>query len=73
MAVRLTNKSGGLIVCDLADGTTLRLNNKASDTIEDSAVTKHIKNLVTKGLLLSKEVKSETAEKRKEEKKNGNV
>lgn len=72
MAVRLTNKSGGLIVCDLADGTTLRLNNKASDTIEDSAVTKHIKHLVTKGLLLSREVKSET-EKRKEEKKNGNV
>lgn len=58
MSVKLTNNSGGQIVCDLAvQGKTLRLNNKQSKTIKDNEVTPHIKNLVEKSLLLSEEVK----------------
>lgn len=57
MSVKLTNISGGQIVCDLADeGKTLRLDNKKSKTIKDTEITPHIKNLVIKGLILSEEV-----------------
>lgn len=57
MSVKLTNISGGQIVCDLAvAGKTLRLNNRQSKTIKDTEITPHIKNLVTKGLILSEEV-----------------
>lgn len=76
--VKLTNISGGLIVCDLKDKSTLRLDNrKTSEPIEDSAITKHIQNLVSKGLVLSETVKStapkKAAEKGKEEVNNGTV
>ena len=83
--VRLTNISGGLHVCDLKDGSTLRLNNKQSETYEDGVITNHIRNLVSKGLFKLEEVKNlkrestkQTAEKsvakkEKEEEKNGNV
>lgn len=58
MSYRLTNISGGQIVCDLAvQGKTLRLNNKQSKTIKNNEITSHIKNLVEKGLILSDEVK----------------
>lgn len=61
MSYKLTNISGGQIVCDLAvKGKTLRLNNKQTKTIEDSEMTSHIKNLVTKGLMLSEEILVET-------------
>ena len=54
---KLTNKSGGQIVCDLAvKGKTLRLDNKKSQTIKDNEITPHIKNLVSRGLILSEEV-----------------
>ena len=57
MSYKLTNISGGQIVCDLAvEGKTLRLDNKQTTTIKDSEITPHIKNLVTKGLILSEEV-----------------
>ena len=57
MSVKLTNISGGQIVCDLAvQGKTLRLNNKQSKTIKDNEITSHIQNLVAKRLLLSEEV-----------------
>lgn len=60
MSYKLTNKSGGQIVCDLAvEGKTLRLNNKQSKTIKDTEITPHIKNLVSKGLILSEEVKEQ--------------
>lgn len=81
--VRLTNISGGLHVCDLKDGSTLRLNNKQSETYEDGVITKHIRNLVSKGLFRLEEVKEvketkqptekSVAKKEKEEKQNGNV
>lgn len=62
MSYKLTNISGGLIVCDLAVvGKTLRLNNKQSETIKDTEITPHIKNLVEKGLILSEEVVIETS------------
>lgn len=62
MSYKLTNISGGLIVCDLAVvGKTLRLNNKQSETIKDTEITPHIKNLVVKGLILSEEVVIETS------------
>ena len=57
MSYKLTNNSGGQIVCDLnGDKKTLRLNNKQSTTIKDTEITPHIKNLVSKGLILSEEV-----------------
>ena len=57
MSYKLTNISGGQIVCDLAvEGKTLRLNNKQTKTIKDMDITPHIKNLVLKGLILSEEV-----------------
>ena len=57
---KLTNNSGGQIVCDLAvTGKTLRLNNKQSETVKDSELTLHIKNLISKGLLISEEVLEE--------------
>lgn len=75
MSYKLTNISGGQIVCDLAvKGKTLRLNNKQTKTIKDTEITPHIKNLVSKGLILSEEVtqphvtKKSTAPKSSEEK-----
>lgn len=57
MSYKLTNISGGQIVCDLAvQGKTLRLNNKQSKTIKETEITPHIKNLVSKGLILSEGV-----------------
>lgn len=61
MSYKLTNISGGQIVCDLAvEGKTLRLNNRQSKTIKDTEITPHIKNLVSKGLILSDQVSKET-------------
>lgn len=57
---RLTNISGGQIVCDLVgEDNTLRLNNKQTKTIKDIEITPHINNLVKKGLILSEEVQLE--------------
>ena len=57
MSYKLTNISGGQIVCDLAvEGKTLRLNNKQTKTIEDIEMTPHIENLVTKELMVSEVV-----------------
>lgn len=75
MSLKLTNISGGLLVCDLKvakgeEPKTLRLNNKQSKTILDTEVTKHIETLVSKGLLLAEEVKTkkEVAHKSNKEK-----
>ena len=73
MSYKLTNISGGQIVCDLKvekgeDLKTLRLDNKQSKVVEDTEVTKHIDNLVSKGLLLKEEVKTKTAQKSTKEK-----
>lgn len=57
---RLTNISGGQIVCDLVgEDNTLRLDNKQTKTIKDIEITPHLKNLVEKGLILSEEVQLE--------------
>lgn len=65
MSVKLTNISGGQIVCDLAvQGKTLRLNNKQSKTIKDNEITSHIQNLVVKRLILSEEVTTPQATKK---------
>lgn len=62
---KLTNNSGGLLVCDLAvEGETLRLNNKQSKTIKENEITPHITHLVKKGLILSELVSAETKPKR---------
>lgn len=61
MSYKLTNNSGGQMVCDLATkGKTLRLNNKQSKVYKDNEITPHIKNLVLKGLLLSEYVEDKT-------------
>ena len=66
MSYKLTNNSGGQIVCDLAvKGKTLRLDNKQTMTIKDEEITPHIKNLVNKGLILSEEVSKETVKTKK--------
>lgn len=59
MSYKLTNISGGLIVCDLAvKDKTLRLNNKQTKTIKDTEITKHIENLVNKGLMQCESVET---------------
>ena len=50
--IKLTNISGGCIVCNLIDGETLRLRNKESVEVEQSRITKHINFLIDKGLML---------------------
>ena len=61
MSYKLTNISGGQIVCDLAvKGKTLRLDNKKSATIKDTEITPHIKNLVSKRLILSETIETKT-------------
>lgn len=75
MSYKLTNISGGQIVCDLAvKGKTLRLNNRQTETIKDTEMTPHIKNLITKGLMLSEEVlvESKSTKKRNTVQKNSN-
>lgn len=61
MSYRVTNVSGGQLVCDLAvEGKTLRLNNKQDTTIKDNEITQHLKNLESKGLILIEIVSNET-------------
>ena len=61
MSLKLTNISGGQIVCDLAiEGKTLRLDNKQSQTIKDNEITPHIERIIKKGLILSEKVSEET-------------
>lgn len=55
MSYKMTNISGGQIVCNLREGT-LRLKNKQSKVIQESQMTKHIDNLGKKGLLLIEQV-----------------
>lgn len=65
MSLKLTNISGGLIVCDLAvQGKTLRLNNKQSMTIPENEITSHIENIIKSGLILSEEILVETKTKK---------
>ena len=67
MSYKLTNISGGQIVCDLAvEGKTLRLNNKQTETIKDTEMTSHIENLVKKGLMMSEYISVETKSNKKE-------
>ena len=66
MSYKLTNISGGQIVCDLASGETLRLDNKQSTTIKDSDITEHIRVLEKRGYMLCEE-KSSTKRTKKEE------
>lgn len=58
MSVRLTNNSGGQIVCDLKT-KTLRLDNKKSMTIQESEVTPYIETCIKKGLILRESIQEE--------------
>ena len=83
MSYKVTNISGGQIVCDLAvQGETLRLNNRQTKTIKDIEITPHIKNMMTKGLILMEKISAENQtvakktnasknSKEKEDKQNG--
>lgn len=57
--IQLTNISGGQIVCDLKSGATLRINNKQSQTINDTEVTEYLKTLEKKGLMKFKALEEE--------------
>lgn len=73
MSMKLTNVSGGQLVCDLAnDGGTLRLNNKETKIVKDNEVTNHITRLIEQGLVLSKKVVEPKQPTKKEVAKNGN-
>ena len=61
---KLTNISGGQIVCDLATGDTLRLNYKESQTITEEEMTPYIRNLEAKGLMIVREVTSSKSKKK---------
>lgn len=67
MSYQLTNISGGQIVCDLANGETLRLNNKESQTVKEAQITPHIWNLEKIGLMICRPVEPVKARKKKEE------
>lgn len=67
MSYKLTNISGGQIVCDLAvKGSTLRLNNRQSKTIKDNEITPHIKQMMNKGLILIEQVETTKAKKKED-------
>ena len=67
MSYKLTNISGGQLVCDLAvKGETLRLDNKKSKTIKDNEMTPHIMNMSNKKLILIEKVSNETKSVKKE-------
>lgn len=67
MQYKLTNISGGQIVCDLANGETLRLNNKESQNVKESEITPHIRNLEILGLMMCREISVTKTRKKKEE------
>lgn len=53
---KLTNISGGLLVCDLiTEGKTLRLQHKQSAVVPESEITDHLWNLIVKYLILCSE------------------
>ena len=53
---KVKNISGGQLVCTLKDGkTTLRLNNKATETIDEGMMTDHLWGIEKKGLVLISE------------------
>lgn len=67
MSYKLTNISGGQLVCDLAvKGETLRLDNKKSKTIKDNEMTPHIMNMSNKKLILIEKISNETKSVKKE-------
>ena len=67
MSYKLTNISGGQIVCDLAiEGNTLRLDNKKTKTIKDNEITPHILNMSDKKLILIEKLNNEVKSVKKE-------
>ena len=56
MTIKITNKTGGLLVCDLAGGETLRANAGQTVEIREDQITGHLNNLVEKGLVLKEVV-----------------
>ena len=73
MSYKITNISGGQIVCDLSiKGKTLRLNNKQSEVIKNNEITPHIHNMMNKKLVLIEEVNNETKSIKKETVKKSN-
>lgn len=71
MSYKVTNISGGQLVCDLAvKGKTLRLNNKKSVTIKDNEITPHIQNMMNKKLVLIEKVEVKSTRKKDTVKKN---
>ena len=50
--IKLTNNTGGLLVCDLADGETLRANVGETIEVKEVQMTSHIENLIKSGLVL---------------------
>ena len=50
---KITNISGGEIVCDLATkGKTLRVRSKSTQTVEDTEMTPYLFNIENKGLIM---------------------
>lgn len=52
--IAVTNISGGQLVCDLASGKTLRLDNKQTQTINENEVTEYLKTLESRGFIKMK-------------------
>ena len=53
---QVTNISGGQLVCTLASGDTLRLDNKEQTTIKNSDLTEYLKRIEIKGLIVCTKV-----------------
>ena len=80
--MKVTNISGGLLVCTLANGKTLRLDNKKSTDLPDSAITPYLEGLSKRGYVRMKSTprptnhtveKTVKKENKKEVDNNGNV
>lgn len=54
--IKLTNNTGSLLVCDLADGETLRANVRETIEVKEVQMTAHIENLIKSGLVLKEVV-----------------
>lgn len=65
--MKITNNSGGQLVCTLKDGTTLRLNNKKTCYVSNSKITPYITGLSNKGLVFLEETQTKTKKQVKEE------
>lgn len=77
--IKITNISGGELVCDLKDGETLRLSNRETTNITEDNVTDYLENIAEKNLIILERLSTNTysnttpTPKKEDKKKKGEV